>query len=86
MAVVSSRNDFETLFIAKYNTAGTTDITDSVGSGNYQVAFFDLENNGLPTHSTKGWISSSARIVDVNVPRDSRDEQHQSKCLVNISH
>ena len=83
LAVVSSdNNNFETLFLAKYNIDSATDIIDGVGSGNYRVAYFDLENNGLPRCSKNDLISSSARIVEVNVPRGTRDEheQHHSKC------
>ena len=66
----------KTVFIAEYNTAGTHDITEGVGRGNYQVAFFDLENGGLIALSNNNSISGSARMTKVNISGGPRDQQN----------
>ena len=86
MAIVSERscvasNSSKALFIAEYNTAGTYDVTEGVGGGNYQIAFFDIESDGLLTLSNNNSISGSAIIMTVvSIPGGTWD-QHLGKRL-----
>ena len=75
----------EAVFIAEYNIAGIPDITEGVGRGNYQVSFFDLENDGLIALSNDNSISGSARMTLVNIPGGIRDQQHVGKYMIHLT-
>ena len=88
MAIVSERScvasNNKALFIAEYNTAGTHDVTEGVGGGNYRVAFFDIESDGLLTLSNNSISGSAIIMTEVSIPGGTWD-QHLGKRLTVIN-
>ena len=75
MAVISDancRND--AILIVEYNTAGTDDLTDGVGPGDFRIAFYDLESDGLPAHSSNVTLVGSARTAKVTIASGTRNQ------------
>ena len=64
LAIISDANcNDDIIFLIEYNTAGTDDLTDGVGPGDYSIAFYDLESDGLPAHSSDVDLIGSARTA-----------------------
>ena len=75
LAVISNANcSKDTIFLVEYNTAGTDDLTDGVGPGDYSIAFYDLENDGLPAHSSDVDLIGSARTAKVTIMNGTRNQ------------
>ena len=75
MAIISDTNcNEDTIFIIEYNTAGTDDLTDGVGPGDYRVAFYDLESDGLPVHLSDANLIGSARTAKAIVSNGIRNK------------
>ena len=62
------------IFSIEYNTAGTDDLTDGVGPGDYSIAFYDLESDGLPAHSSDVALIGSARTAKVTITDGTRNQ------------
>ena len=74
LAVISNANcDEDIIFLIEYNTAGTDDLTDGVGPGVYSIAFYDLESDGLPAHSSDVDLIGSARTAKVTITDGTRN-------------
>ena len=56
-----------------YNTNGDIDILNDVGEGNYTVAFFDIESNGLPMISGGNGFTGAATVQSVTIQNGSRN-------------
>ena len=75
LAIISDANCNEGItFLIEYNTAGTDDLTDGVGPGDYSIAFYDLESDGLPAHSSDVDLIGSARTAKVIVTDGTRNQ------------
>ena len=75
LAVISNANcSKDTIFLVEYNTAGTDDLTDGVGPWDYIIAFYDLESDGLPAHSSEVDLIGSARTAKVTITDGTRDQ------------
>ena len=74
LAIISDANcNEDTIFLIEYNTAGTDDLTDGVGPGDYSIAFYDLESDGLPAHSSEVDLIGSARTARVTITDGTRN-------------
>ena len=79
LAIVSEVScNSDLIFLVEYNTAGTHDTTNGIGSGDYRIAFFDIENDGLPSHSSDAnyLLIGSASLTKVTIPRGTRDQNY----------
>ena len=75
LATISNANRSEdTIFLVEYNTAGTDDLTDGVGPGDYSIAFYDLESDGLPAHSSDANLIGGARTAKVTITDGTRNQ------------
>ena len=74
MAIICNANCNQDIHLIQYNTAGTDDLTDGVGPGDYRVAFFDLESDGLPAHSSDPNLIGSARTATVTITDGTRNQ------------
>ena len=74
MAIISNANcNEDIIFLIEYNTAGTDDLTGGVGRGDYSIAFYDLESDGLPAHSSDVDLIGSARTAKVTITDGTRN-------------
>ena len=76
LAVISNSNcNKDVIFLIEYNTAGTNDLTDGVGPGDYRVSFYDIESDGLPAHSSEVNLIGSARTATVTITDGARNQR-----------
>ena len=75
LAVIFDANcSKDAILVVEYNTAGTDDLTDGVGPGDYSIAFYDLESDGLPAHSSDVDLIGSARTAKVTITDGTRNQ------------
>ena len=82
LAIISDVNcNQDTIYLIEYNTAGTNDPTDGVGPGDYRIAFYDLESDGLPPHPSDDKLIGSAKTADVTLSNGIRKQSLHGMCI-----